>query len=229
MIPFEFIAHIENDYSTKFGIPRQSGLDGGSLSKIVFEKPYRDPSALKGIEGYSHLWLLWYFSEGEKPEKWSPTVRPPRLGGNERMGVFATRSPNRPNRIGLSCVQFDGVVETEDGPVLLVRGADLKSGTPIFDIKPYLPFCDAHPSATGGFADAVFGKKLTVAPTDLFLLLPEEKRTALLSLLAEDPRPSYHHDPDRVYAFEWGGYKIKFTVNADTLYVCEIKEDHGRK
>lgn len=224
MIPFEFIAHIENDYSGKFGIPRQSGLDGGTLSKIVFEKPFRDPAALRGIEGYSHLWILWYFSEAEM-RKWSPTVRPPRLGGNERVGVFATRSPYRPNRIGLSCVQLDGVSQTEEGCVLLVRGADLMNGTPIFDIKPYLPFCDSVPGAVGGFADKVSGKKLSVFPSGHLDVLPEEKRKMLLSILEEDPRPSYHHDPNRVYAFEWGGYKIKFSATEDRLFIKEITED----
>ncbi len=227
MVPFEFIAHIENDYSGKFGIPRQSGLDGGSLSKIVFEKPYRDPSALKGIEGYSHLWLLWYFSEGEKKEKWTPTVRPPRLGGNERVGVFASRSPNRPNRIGLSCVQLDGVTDSEkEGRVLWVRGADLMDGTPIFDIKPYLPFCDSFPQAKEGFAGAVKGKSLAVrASEETLSVIPEEKRGILLSILSQDPRPSYQHDPERVYSFEWAGYKVRFSVCDKELTIKEVTKE----
>lgn len=224
MVPLEFIARIRNDYSGKFGIPRQSGLDGGSLSRIVFEKPYRDPSALKGIEGYSHLWLLWYFSEGAEEKKWTPTVRPPRLGGNVRMGVFATRSPNRPNRIGLSCVQLDGVIDTKDeGRVLLVRGADLMDGTPIFDVKPYLPFCDSFPEASEGFAGAVKGKKLTVVDEkDLLGGIEEERKKILVSVLEEDPRPSYQRDPDRVYSFEWAGYKVRFTADGEKLYLREL-------
>ena len=227
MVPVDFIARIKNDYSGKFGIPRQSGLDGGSLSKIVFEKPYRDPSAFKGIEGYSHLWLLWYFSEGAEDKKWTPTVRPPRLGGNVRMGVFATRSPNRPNRIGLSCVKLDGVMVTkEEGTVLLVRGADLMDGTPIFDIKPYLPFCDSFPDAKEGFAGPVKGKKLTVKDEKDFLSgLPEEKASILVSILAEDPRPSYQDDPERVYSFEWSGYKVRFSVEGSDLNIVELYEE----
>ena len=225
MIPFEPIAHIENGFSGKFGIPRQSGLDGGSLSRVVFEKPYSDPSALKGIEGYSHLWLVWYFSEGADAP-WTPTVRPPRLGGNVRMGVFATRSPNRPNRIGLSCVQLDGVIKESGGCVLLVRGADLMNGTPILDVKPYLPFCDSFPDATEGFAGAVKGKKLEVTdPKNLLSSLEESMRSILVSLLAEDPRPSYHKDPDRVYSFEWSGYKVRFSVDGNVLSLRELSEE----
>ena len=224
MTELKFVARIRNGYSGKFGIPRQSGLDGGDLSEIVFEKPFRNPAALKGIEGFSHLWLLWYFSEGEEKDTWTPTVRPPRLGGNTRVGVFATRSPNRPNRIGLSCVKLDGVKDTEkDGRVLLVRGADLMDGTPIFDIKPYLSFCDSYPDAKNGFAEAVKDKKLIVTdPKKLTDALPKEERDVIVSILEQDPRPSYHNDPDRIYSFEKSGYKIRFSTDGKTLVITEL-------
>ncbi|MBO4539653.1 MAG: tRNA (N6-threonylcarbamoyladenosine(37)-N6)-methyltransferase TrmO [Clostridia bacterium] len=226
MTELKFIARIRNGYSGKFGIPRQSGLDGDDLSEIVFEKPYRQPAALKGIEGFSHLWLLWYFSEGKDKETWTPTVRPPRLGGNTRVGVFATRSPNRPNRIGLSCVKLDGVKDTEkDGLVLLVRGADLMNGTPIFDIKPYLSFCDSYPDAKNGFAEAVKDKKLTVTdPQKLTDALPKEERDVIVSILEQDPRPSYHNAPDRIYSFEKSGYKIRFSTDGKTLVINELSK-----
>lgn len=223
MNELRIIAKIKNGYTGKFGIPRQSGLDGGDLSEIVFEKPYRDPAALKGIEGFSHLWLLWFFSEGDK-DTWTPTVRPPRLGGNKRVGVFATRSPNRPNRIGLSCVQLDGVIDTEkEGRVLLVRGADLMNGTPIFDIKPYLSFCDSHPDAKDGFAEAVKEKKLSVTdPKNLTVALDKKEREVLFSILEQDPRPSYHNDPDRIYSFEKSGFKVRFSVDGSVLALQEL-------
>ena len=226
MTEFRFIARIRNGYSGKFGIPRQSGLDGGDLSEIVFEKQFREPAALKGIEGFSHLWLIWYFSEGEEKSVWTPTVRPPRLGGNKRVGVFATRSPNRPNRIGLSCVELVDIKDTEkEGRVLLVRGADLMDGTPIFDIKPYLSFCDSHPEAKNGFAEAVKDKALTVTdPKGLADALPEEDRDVIFSILAQDPRPSYHNDPKRVYSFEKSGYKIRFYCDGDTLVISELQK-----
>ena len=224
MNDLRIIAKIRNGYTGKFGIPRQSGLDGGDLSEIVFEKPYRDPSALKGIEGFSHLWLIWYFSEGEEKDVWAPTVRPPRLGGNTRVGVFATRSPNRPNRIGLSCVQLDGVQDTEkDGRVLLVRGADLMNGTPILDVKPYLSFCDCYPEAKNGFAEAVKDKKLIVTdPNGLMNNLPKEEQNVIVSILEQDPRPSYHNDPERVYAFEKSGFRIRFSTDGKILSVVEL-------
>ncbi len=221
-ITMEPIAHIHTDFGTKFGVPRQSGLVDALEARIVFTPPYRSRDALRGIEDFSHLWLLWYFSEAAG-RPWSPTVRPPRLGGNTRMGVFATRSPFRPNNIALSSVRLLGLEENSQGPVLLVAGADLMDGTPILDIKPYLPYTDSHPEATGGFTDAVDFPHLEVdVPEALLRLVPEEKRQALLGVLAEDPRPSYQKDPNRVYGFRFGGLELRFTVNGDRLTVTEL-------
>lgn len=218
----KIIAHIHTDFPEKFGIPRQSGLVGSLRGRIVFEQPYRVSAALRGLEGYSHLWLLWQFEDTERGS-WSPTVRPPRLGGNKRVGVFASRSPFRPNPIGLSCVELLSVEETDEGPVLWVAGADLRDNTPIFDIKPYLPFADAHPEATGGFAAEKFGYALSVEiPEPLLALLPADKRDPLREILAQDPRPSYQDGPDRIYGFPFAGFEVKFQVSGDTLRVTDI-------
>ena len=219
------IATIHNDYTAKFGIPRQSGLVEEVESKIVFEPEYRNADALRGIEGYSHLWLLWVFSQAIR-EGWSPTVLPPRLGGKTRMGVFATRSPFRPNPIGLSSVKLlDVELHTKDGPVLHVAGADLMDGTPILDIKPYLPFTDSHPDALGGFADPVRDYHLEVVfPDSLLQQVPLRLRKPVLGLLAQDPRPSYQNDPERVYGVAFGGYDFRFRVADGVLTVCEIEK-----
>lgn len=221
----EIIARIRSDFPEKFGIPRQSGLVPQTRSRILFEEPYRNPDALRGIEGYSHLWLLWSFSEA-KCERFSPTVRPPRLGGNTRVGVFATRSPYRPNGIGLSSVSLvDVQLHTPDGPVLTVGGADLMDGTPILDIKPYLPYVDCHPEATGGFAEERAGYALHVVfPEALEAKIPPEKREAIYGVLAGDPRPSYQHDPGRVYGVAFSRYNVKFTVEGETLTVRAVEE-----
>ena len=219
------IAYIKTDFSDKFGIPRQSGLVPELTARIVFEPEYRDPNALIGLEGYSHLWLIWQFStvaaEYAAGKKWRPTVRPPRLGGNTRRGVFATRSPYRPNALGLSCVELAGI----DKGDILVRGADLLDGTPIFDIKPYLPYVDAHPEARGGFTETTASYALQVqCPTEFLDILPENKRAALLGVLKNDPRPAYQHDPQRVYALDFGGYKVEFKVDGKVLTVLSIKK-----
>ncbi len=224
--PMRAIAHIRTDFPAKFGVPRQSGLVDALEAEIVFEKEYRQPEAFRGLEEYTHLWLLWVFSEARR-EGWTATVRPPRLGGNRRMGVFATRSPYRPNPIGLSAVRLLAVDwQDERGPVLRVAGADLMDGTPILDVKPYLPFADAYPQASGGFADAVRGHALTVAfPPELLARVPEAKRAALLAVLAADPRPSYQHDPERRYGFAFAGLEVRFTVDGDALTVAEVTRE----
>ncbi len=218
------IAHIETDYTEKFGIPRQSGLNNEVVGRIVFEKEYRTPEAFRGLEEFSHIWLLWQFSASVR-EKWSPTVRPPLLGGNKRMGVFATRSPFRPNNIGLSAVKLERVeYDPQDGPVLFVRGADLMNGTPIFDIKPYLPYADSIPDAVGGFTEHLSERRLTVTfPDRADEMLPEEKRASLISVLEGDPRPSYQNDPERIYTFSFGGYEISFRVEEKNLLVTKIE------
>ena len=217
------IGHIENDYKEKFGIPRQSGLVSSLVSKIIFEPEFRDINAVRGIEGYSHLWLLWQFSENVDA-RWTPTVRPPRLGGNTRMGVFATRSPFRPNPIGLSCVELDRVEYTEEGPVLYVKGADLMDRTPIVDIKPYVPYTDSHPEAASGFAGDVFGHHMTVETGDECLaVIPEEKREALFEILAQDPRPGYQRDPNRVYGMEYGQWNVQFRAENDKIRIVGIR------
>ena len=216
------IARIRNDYQDKFGVPRQSGLVEQVVSTIVFEEEFRVEEALRGIEAFSHLWLIWRFDRAER-ETWSPTVRPPRLGGNQRIGVFATRSPFRPNAIGLSCVRLIGTKKTREGTVLLVAGADLMDGTPILDIKPYLPYADCHPEATGGFTDTTEKRRVRVLiPETVGKELGEEKREALRALLAEDPRPAYQEDPERIYGFRFGGKEVRFRVREGTLEVIDI-------
>lgn len=219
---FKIIAHIKTDFPTKFGIPRQSGLVN-TKGRIIFCEQYRNREALRGIEGFSHLWLLWKFSESVK-EEWSPTVRPPRLGGNKRMGVFATRSPFRPNPIGLSSVKLERIIEnTPEGTVLEVSGVDLLDNTPIYDIKPYIPFTDSHPDATGGFSAEVFEKSLDVSfEKEILDSLEEDVISSLTEILSEDPRPSYQTDIDRIYSFEYSHYRIKFSVNGQKLHVREI-------
>ena len=219
------IAYIRTDFSSKFGIPRQSGLVDELEATIVFEPEFRNPDALRGIEEYSHLWLIWQFSESADKD-WTPTVRPPRLGGNKRMGVFATRSPFRPNSLGLSSVKFLGIEQTEkEGCVIKVSGADLLDGTPIFDIKPYLAYVDSHPEASNGFAlDEKSGSVKVEIENSLLEIIPEKKRNALIAVLAQDPRPGYQDDNERVYGIEFAGFDVRFTVNQNTLTVVEIKK-----
>lgn len=221
----QVIAHIRSDFPTKFGIPRQAGLVPALRAEIVFEPAFRKDDALRGLEGFSHLWLIWEFSEAVRRD-WSPTVRPPRLGGNERIGVFASRSPFRPSPIGLSCVKLEEIRRTpHDGTVLIVSGADLMDGTPIFDIKPYLPYADAHPEAVGGFANTAPEAALTVdCPPELLEQIPPDRRDALLRVLAHDPRPSYQDDPERIYGMEFAGCDVRFRVDGAQLAVCEIRE-----
>lgn len=218
------IARIHSDFSSKFGVPRQSGLVDALESTVVFEPEYRSADALRGMEGFSHLWLVWVFDKAVR-DTWSPTVRPPRLGGNERMGVFATRSPFRPNPIALSCVRLAGVEQTkEHGTVLRIRGADLMDGTPILDIKPYIPYADCHSDAVGGFAAAPAGETLEVViPTQLLEKVPESRREALRGVLAQDPRPHYHDDPTRVYGFGFAGMEVKFSVDDGVLTVVDVE------
>ena len=222
-IYISIIARMRSDFATKFGIPRQSGLADQLRSTIVFEPEYRNADALRGIEGFSHLWIIWQFSEAVR-SGWSPTVRPPRLGGNTRMGVFATRSPFRPNNLGLSCVTLLGVEETaEHGTVLHVGGADLMDGTPIFDIKPYIPYADCQPEATGGFTDTAGAFLLQVDfPQQLLQRLPEDKQAAAIQVLSHDPRPSYQRKPERVYGITFAGFDIRFTVTDDRLQVIAV-------
>jgi len=257
------IAHIENDFTDKFGIPRQAGL-ADVPGRIVFEPEYRRKEAFRGLEGFDYVWLIWEFSEPFAPEAgeerrteqqdfgmgnadgggasaegsenapktgWSPTVRPPRLGGNRRMGVFATRSPNRPNRIGLSAVRLERIgEEPECGPVLFVRGADLLNGTPIYDVKPYIPFADSHPDAHAGFSAEHDDYTLRVVfPEELLGEIPAEKRTGLLDILSQDPRPSYQNDPDRIYGLAFGGWNVRFRVDETTLTVVGTEKDPSRK
>ncbi len=221
----KIIAKIHNDFKEKFGIPRQSGLCAEVRSRIVFESEYRNADALRGIEGYSHLWLIWQFSEAVRRD-WSPTVRPPRLGGNKRMGVFATRSPFRPNPLGLSSVKLEAVEQTEnDGTVLIVSGADLLDGTPIYDIKPYLAYTDSHPDAVGGFAENVFDYSLKVDfCKELLAKIHASKQNTLIKILEQDPRPSYQNDPDREYGMKFAEYEIFFKVAGDTLTVTGVEE-----
>ena len=225
MITIEPIAKIKSDFSSKFGIPRQSGLVDELRATIVFEPKYRNPDALRGMEDFSHLWLIWQFSENVRSE-WSPTVRPPRLGGNVRLGVFATRSPFRPNNLGLSCVKLIGLEQTaEFGTVIHVAGADLMDGTPIFDVKPYVPYSDCHPDALGGFTDATPRQTLEVViDPQLLEQLPQDKQQAAIGVLAQDPRPSYQNDPERIYGLPFAGHDIRFRVQENILTVIEIKE-----
>lgn len=218
------IGWIESDFKSKFGIPRQSGLVEELRARVVFAPEYRVREAFRGLEEFTHIWLLWDFSESRR-EDWSPTVRPPRLGGNTRMGVFATRSPFRPNSIGLSCVKLERIeLDSPDGPVLYVLGADLLDGTPIFDVKPYVPLADCRPDAVGGFSDRHRDDKLKVnLPPELAAKIPEDKRAAVLGVLAGDPRPSYQADPERVYGMAFADLEVKFTVDGDTLTVKSIE------
>ena len=218
------IARIRSAFPTKFGIPRQAGLVPELRSLIVFEPEYRNPDALRGIGEFSHLWLIWEFSEARRAD-WSPTVRPPRLGGNTRMGVFATRSPFRPNPIGLSCVELLEVRETPEwGTVLVVGGADLMDGTPIYDIKPYIPYADCRPEAAGGFTDRAEDFLLQVElPEDLAEKVPPEQREALMGVLSHDPRPSYHSDPARIYGMNFGDLDVRFRLAEGRLTVVEIR------
>ena len=223
------IAHIESDFPEKFGIPRQALIVEELRARVVFEEEFRSDDALRGIEGFSHLWLIWQFSENLRAE-YSPTVRPPRLGGNTRLGVFATRSPFRPNALGLSCVRLLGLEKDEKkGTVLLVAGADLMDGTPIYDVKPYLPYADSHPEAACGFAPDP-GATLHVAfASGAEEKIPEDKREALRGVLANDPRPRYQHDPERVYAMSFAGLTLRFRVEGETLTVTEAEEEHDKR
>lgn len=221
--PMRIIARIRTDFPEKFGIPRQSGLVSDLRATIVFEPEYRNPDSLRGLDGFSHIWLIWEFS-GTLRSTWSPTVRPPRLGGEQRMGVFATRSPFRPNAIGLSSVKLDSIeMNTDLGPVLLVSGADLMDNTPIYDIKPYLPYTDSHPDASGGFADPLLEYILEVEfPEEWLSLIPEARKQSLIQVLALDPRPGYQNDPDRLYGLTFAGFNIQFTVHDTKLVVCSV-------
>ena len=225
-LTMHIIANIHSDFPTKFGIPRQSGLVEELTAQIVFTPDYRAPEAVRGLEDFSHIWLIWQFSKAVR-EHWSPTVRPPRLGGNTRMGVFATRSPFRPNAIGLSCVRLLKVEpNTPEGPVLTVAGADLMDGTPILDIKPYIPYADCQLEATGGFTDTAGEFLLKVEfPPELLSMVPEDRREALKAVLSHDPRPSYQRKPERVYGMEFAGWNIRFRVAEDVLTVVEVEKE----
>lgn len=217
------IAHIRSDFPAKFGLPRQSGLVDGIRAAVIFEPEYRDPDALRGIDGYTHLWLIWGFSMAHC-DGWRPTVRPPRLGGNTSVGVFASRSPFRPNSLGLSSVRLCGVEHTEKhGDILIIAGSDMADGTPVYDVKPYLPFTDSHPDATGGFAEAVKDHSLSVVfPDGLLDMIPPDKREAIKGALSSDPRPAYQNDPDRIYGVLFSRFDVRFKVDGDTLTVCEV-------
>ena len=219
----DYIARIHSDFPTKFGIPRQSGLADALVSQIVFEPDYRNPDCLRGIDGWSHLWLIWRFDRIPDGQ-WAPTVAPPKLGGKTRVGVFATRSPFRPNPIGLSSVKLvKADLHTKEGPILFVAGADLADGTPIFDIKPYLPYADSHPDAIDAFAESRNAEPLEVVfPEALLSKIPEEKRAGLFQTLRQNPRPGYQHDPTRRYGFNFAGFDVRFTISGDTLTVVEI-------
>ena len=224
MIEMDIIARIRSPFPEKFGVPRQSGLVESLQAQIVFEEGFRNADAVRGLEGFSHIWLIWQFSRAVR-ENWSPTVRPPRLGGNERMGVFVTRSPFRPNAIGLSCVKLERIeLDSRLGPVLHVSGADLMDGTPIFDIKPYLPYCDSHPEAAGGWTESAEHRRLQVLfPPELLAQVPEGQRSGLLGVLAGDPRPRYQKDPKRVYGLRFGDVNVKFTVSGAELTVQAVE------
>ena len=223
MTELEIIARIRSPFGEKFGVPRQSGVASAVESTVVFEPAFRSADAVRGLEGFSHIWLIWQFDRALRQD-WSPTVRPPRLGGNARMGVFATRSPFRPNHLGLSSVRLTAVEpDTPQGPVLHVQGADLVDGTPIFDIKPYLPYTDSHPDADRGFTDGADMARLTVeiSPEQL-MKVPAEQRAGLLSVLENDPRPRYQNDPERVYGVTFAGHNVRFTVSGDALTVLSV-------
>ena len=218
----KIIGHIETDFSTKFGLPRQSGLCDALTGRIVLLPEYRREEAFRGLEEFSHIWLLWLFSEASR-EEWSPTVRPPRLGGNRRMGVFSTRSPFRPNNIGLSCLKLDRIVYENDGPVLYVSGIDMMDGTPVIDIKPYVPVADCRPDATDGFTKNTKNYSLDVVfDENLLLRLPENKRKGALQLLSQDPRPAYIDDEKRIFGVLYAEYDIRFTVSGNQLTVCDV-------
>lgn len=222
------IAHIRTDFPEKFGIPRQSGLAENLYGTIVFESEYRDPQALRGLEDFSHIWLIWFFSANRnEPGRWQPTVRPPRLGGNERMGVFATRSPFRPNPIGLSCVEVHSIVlDSQEGPVIVVKGADLMDGTPIYDIKPYIRYADSRPDSRCGYVETLKERTLEVVfPEELQVVVKDKaKLLSLIDTLKLDPRPSYHEDPERIYGLSFSDYNVRFRVSDGTLHVVEIEE-----
>lgn len=224
-ISIQVIARMRSDFPTKFGIPRQSGLVDSLRSTIVFEPEFQNADALRGMEDFTHLWIIWQFSEAVR-NGWSPTVRPPRLGGNTRMGVFATRSPFRPNNLGLSCVKLIGLEQTKDlGTVIHVAGADLMDGTPIFDIKPYIPYSDSYPEAAGGFTDHASDFLLKVNfPDNLLAQIPADKREAMIGVLSHDPRPSYQKDPHRIYGLTFAGFDVRFQVKDSTLTVLEISK-----
>lgn len=226
LVNLQIIAHMKSDFPSKFGIPRQSGLVEDLRSTIVFEPEFRVDDALRGLEDFSHLWIIWQFSQAVRTQ-WSPTVRPPRLGGNTRMGVFATRSPFRPNSIGLSSVKILQLERTADyGTVIHVAGADLMDGTPIFDIKPYIPYSDSHPYAIGGFTDTADSFLLDVVfPDELLQLVPVEKQAALLGVLSHDPRPSYQQDSQRIYGLTFAGFNVRFQVNENILTVLSVTKD----
>lgn len=223
-VPMKIIARVYSDFASKFGIPRQAGLVPALRSVLVWEPEFRNPDMIRGLEGFSHIWIIWNFSANRQSE-WSPTVRPPRLGGNQRMGVFATRAPYRPNPIGLSCVRLVEIQKnTPHGPVLILSGADLMNGTPVFDIKPYAPYADCHPEATGGFTEQNDDFQLKVDfPPALLAQIPRQSREALLGILAQDPRPAYQHDPLRTYGVSFGGYNIRFRVQDKCLAVCQVE------
>ena len=223
----EIIGEVHTDFSEKFGIPRQSGIVSDLKGTIILKSPYNDPNSVRGLEGFSHIWVIWQFSKAmDKP--WSPTVRPPRLGGNTRVGVFATRSPFRPNSIGLSCVALDKIeYSSKYGPILHVSGVDMLDGTPVYDIKPYIPYADSHPEATAGFAASSKDYELQVdISEDLLKLVPKGKREALIGVLKQDPRPSYQEDPERIYGMDFAGFQVKFTVKEDHLRVLKIIKIH---
>jgi len=220
------VAHIQTDFQSKFGVPRQSGLVNALVGRVIFEPEYRSADAVRGLEEFSHIWLIWQFSAAVRQgESFSPTVRPPRLGGNVRLGVFATRSPFRPNRIGLSSVVLAGIdYDDPQGPVLLVRGADLMDGTPILDVKPYVPYADCHAEAAGGFTDAVKARTLRCQiPSELLARIPEDRRDALRGVLEQDPRPSYQDDPERIYGFGFAGREIRFRVADGVVTVVDVE------
>lgn len=224
----DVIARIKTPFDDKFGIPRQSGLASGLPGEIHFEKKYSDMKAVEGLEGFEYIWLIWEF-EGVWQEEFRPRIRPPRLGGNEYMGVFATRSPFRPNPLGLSCVRLESIEETPEGPVLHVSGADLRNNTPIYDIKPYVPYVDAHPEAREGFTAVTKEYSLDVnmdeAAASMLETVPENLRAGLIQVLGQDPRPAYHDDPNRVYGMRFGGYEVKFRVENETVYVVSISKE----
>lgn len=225
MEQIKIIARIHTDFKTKFGIPRQSGVVEELRGEIIFEPEFRNADAVRGLEDFSHIWLIWQFSENLRAD-WSPTVRPPRLGGNTHVGVFATRSPFRPNSIGLSSVKLEGIEYSEEkGPILHVSGADMMDGTPIFDIKPYIPYADCHPEASGGFTDKTqFNMLNVVIPKEMKNRIPKDKLNALKEILENDPRPHYQNDPERVYGFEFAGMEIHFRVCENTLTVIDVSE-----